>query len=134
MEENIWRRLPKNFKLPDYLSDEQKDKIIRAIKRKSPIIISGKQAKTGKTYLKDYLTSFEITAYELWECEIIELDSVLNINNSIGLYGEFKVNQNKYDNLEKINHLLVEKNLTIDDLKLITETLRSKFVYFKESK
>ena len=25
---NIFRRLPKNFKLPEYLSDEQKEKII----------------------------------------------------------------------------------------------------------
>ena len=39
--DNIFRRLPKNFKFPEYLSDEQKEKIINAIKRNIPIIITG---------------------------------------------------------------------------------------------
>ena len=68
---NTPRRLPKNFKLPEYLSDE---KIINAIKRNIPIIITGVQGKTGKSYLKDYLNSFGVIAYELWECETVELN------------------------------------------------------------
>jgi hypothetical protein len=72
--DNIFRRLPKNFKLPEYLSDEQKEKIINAIKRNIPIIITGVQGKTGKTYLNDYLNSLGVIAYELWECEVIELN------------------------------------------------------------
>ena len=71
---NTPRRLPKNFKLPEYLSDEQKEKIIKAIKRNIPIIITGVQGKTGKSYLKDYLNSFGVIAYELWECETVELN------------------------------------------------------------
>ena len=72
--DNIFRRLPKNFKLPEYLSDEQKEKIINAIKRNIPIIITGVQGKTGKSYLKDYLNSLGVIAYELWECETVELN------------------------------------------------------------
>ena len=72
--ENTPRLLPKNFKLPEYLSDEQKEKIITAIKRNIPIIITGVQGKTGKSYLKDYLNSFGVIAYELWECETVELN------------------------------------------------------------
>ena len=67
---NTTRRLPKNFKLSEYLSDEQKEKIINAIKRNIPIIITGVQGKTGK----DYLNSFGVIAYELWECETVELN------------------------------------------------------------
>ena len=72
--DNIFRRLPENFKLPEYLSDEQKEKIINAIKRNIPIIITGVQGKTGKSYLKDYLNSFGVIAYESWECETVELN------------------------------------------------------------
>ena len=72
--DNIFRRLPENFKLPDNLSEEQKEKIINAIKRNIPIIITGVHGKTGKSYLKDYLNSFGVIAYELWECETVELN------------------------------------------------------------
>ena len=68
------KKLPGNFKLPDNLSEEQKNRIVRAIKENTPIIISGRQGRTGKTYSKDYLNKFGIIAYELWECELIELD------------------------------------------------------------
>lgn len=71
---NIFRRLPKDFKLPNNLSEEQKEKIINAIKKNIPIIITGVQGKTGKSYLKDYLNSFGVIAYELWECETVELN------------------------------------------------------------
>lgn len=71
------RKLPKNFKLPDYLSVNQKFKIYRAIIKGVPIIITGKQGKTGKTHLKDYLNSFGITAYELWKCETVELNNFI---------------------------------------------------------
>ena len=74
---NIFRRLPKNFKLPEYLSEEQKEKIIVAIKKSTPIIITGQTGSTGKTYLKDYLNSLGVIAYELWECEVIELNNVI---------------------------------------------------------
>ena len=56
-----------------YLKNK-KNRIVRAIKENTPIIISGRQGRTGKTYLKDYLNKFGIIAYELWECELIELD------------------------------------------------------------
>lgn len=68
------KKPPGSFKLPDNLSEEQKNRIVRAIKENTPIIISGRQGCTGKTYLKDYLNKFGIIAYELWECELIELD------------------------------------------------------------
>ena len=68
------KKPPGSFKLPDNLSEEQKNRIVRAIKENTPIIISGRQGCTGKTYLKDYLNNFGIIAYELWECELIELD------------------------------------------------------------
>ena len=74
---NNFRRLPKDFKLPNNLSEEQKEKIIVAIKKSTPIIITGQTGSTGKTYLKDYLNSLGVIAYELWECEIIELNNVI---------------------------------------------------------
>ena len=61
-KDKIKRRLPKKFK--NY----------RAIINGNPIIITGRQGKTGKTNLKDYLNSFGILAYELWECETVELN------------------------------------------------------------
>lgn len=76
MEKNK-RKLPKNFKLPDYLSGNQKFKIYRAIIKGIPIIITGKQGKTGKTYLKNYLNSFGITACEQWECQTVELNDFI---------------------------------------------------------
>ena len=75
--DNIFRRLPENFKLPNNLSEEQKEKIIVAIKKSTPIIITGQTGSTGKTYLKDYLNSLGVIAYELWECEVIELNNVI---------------------------------------------------------
>ena len=72
--DNIFRRLPENFKLPNNLSEEQKEKIIVAIKKSTPIIITGQTGSTGKTYLKDYLNSLGVIAYELWECETVELN------------------------------------------------------------
>lgn len=71
------RKLPKNFKLPDWLSVKQKFEIYRAIIKGIPIIITGKQGKTGKTYLKDYLNSFSIPAYELYECQTVELNDFI---------------------------------------------------------
>lgn len=75
--DNIFKRLPENFKLPNNLSEEQKEKIIVAIKKSTPIIITGQTGSTGKTYLKDYLNSLGVIAYELWECEVIELNNVI---------------------------------------------------------
>ena len=75
--DNMFRRLPENFKLPNNLSEEQKEKIIVAIKKSTPIIITGQTGSTGKTYLKDYLNSLGVIAYELWECEVIELNNVI---------------------------------------------------------
>lgn len=71
-------KLPDGFSLPDYLSAEQKERIERAVVNNTPVIITGCQGRTGKTFLKDYLEKFGIAAYELWECEVIEL------NESIG--------------------------------------------------
>lgn len=69
-----FRRLPKDFKLPDYLSEEQQEDIILAIKKDKPIIISGEQGPTGKTTLANILKSCGIKAYEKWECLEIKLD------------------------------------------------------------
>lgn len=69
------KKLPDGFSLPDYLSAEQKERIERAVLNNAPIIIiTGVQGRTGKTFLKDYLAKFGIAAYELWECEVVELN------------------------------------------------------------
>jgi hypothetical protein len=68
------KKLPDGFSLPDYLSSEQKERIERAVVNNTPIIITGVQGRTGKTFLKDYLEKFGIAAYELWECEVVELN------------------------------------------------------------
>ena len=69
------KKLPDGFSLPDYLSAEQKERIEMAVLNNAPIIIiTGVQGRTGKTFLKDYLAKFGIAAYELWECEVVELN------------------------------------------------------------
>ena len=70
----IRNKLPDGFSLPDYLSAEQKERIERAVVNNIPIIITGRQGCTGKTFLKVYLEKFGIAAYELWECEVVELN------------------------------------------------------------
>ena len=71
------KKLPDGFCLPDYLSAEQKERIERAVVNNNPIIITGCQGRTGKTFLKDYLAKFGIAAYELWECEVVELNDLI---------------------------------------------------------
>ena len=69
------KKLPDGFSLPDYLSAEQKERIERAVLNNAPIIIiTGVQGRTGKTFLKDSLAKFGIAAYELWECDVVELN------------------------------------------------------------
>jgi Flp pilus assembly CpaF family ATPase len=72
------RRLSKDFTLPNYLSEEQREEIILAIKKGIPIIISGEQGPTGKTTLVNTLRENGITAYEKWECLEIELNDRLD--------------------------------------------------------
>lgn len=64
--------------LPDYLTDEQIDDILFAIQNDIPIIIGGKQGKTGKTTLTNILRENNITVYEKWECLEIELNNKLD--------------------------------------------------------
>ena len=64
----------KNLILPDHLTKKQKADIKRAIKNNIPIIISGKQGATGKTTLVNMLKEQSIVAFELWECQEIELN------------------------------------------------------------
>ena len=71
------KKLPDRFCLPDYLSAEQKECIERAVLNNTPVIITGVQGQTGKTFLKDYLAKFGIAAYELWECEVVELNDLI---------------------------------------------------------
>lgn len=71
------KKLPDGFSLPDYLSAEQKERIEMAVVNNTPVIITGRQGCTGKTFLKDYLEKFGIRAYELWECEVIELNDLI---------------------------------------------------------
>lgn len=72
-----FRRISKDFKLPGYLSEKQKKDITQAIKKDTPIIISGKQGPTGKTTLANILKENGFTAYEEWECLKIELNEKL---------------------------------------------------------
>ncbi len=73
-----YRKLSKDFKLPDYLSEKQREDILLAIKKGTPIIISGKQGPTGKTTLANILKENGVTAYEKWECLEIELNNKLD--------------------------------------------------------
>lgn len=70
--------ISKEFILPNYLSDKQKEDITLAMKEGTPIIISGKQGPTGKTTLANILKENGITAYEKWECFEIELNNKLD--------------------------------------------------------
>lgn len=72
-----FRRLPKDFKLPECLSEKQKEDIIEAIKKGTPIIISGTQGPTGKTTLANILKDNGIIVYEKWECLEIKLNKKL---------------------------------------------------------
>ena len=72
------RRLLKDVTLPDYLSEKQKEGIIEAIKKGTPIIISGAQGPTGKTTLANILKDNGIIAYEKWECLEIKLNKKLD--------------------------------------------------------
>ena len=67
----------KNLILPDYLTKKQKSDIKRAIKDNIPIIVKGIQGPTGKTTLVDLLKEQGIVAFELWECQEIELNKPL---------------------------------------------------------
>ncbi|AGN35069.1 hypothetical protein HMPREF1012_03883 [Bacillus sp. BT1B_CT2] len=71
------RETMKNFQLPDYLTEKQKEEIIHAINTNKPILISGNQGPTGKTTLKNYLVEHGILAFEKWECCEIELNRTL---------------------------------------------------------
>ena len=62
-----------DVKLPEGLSETHKREILTAIKNNTPIIISGEQGPTGKTYLKEMLVSQNILAFEEWECTKITL-------------------------------------------------------------
>ena len=64
----------KKIILPDYLTKKQKSDIKRAIKDNTPIIVKGKQGATGKTTLVNLLKEQGIVAFELWECQEIELN------------------------------------------------------------
>lgn len=61
----------KNLNLPDYLTKKQKSDIKRAIKDNIPIIVK------GKTALVNLLKEQGIVAFELWECQEIELNELL---------------------------------------------------------
>lgn len=69
----------KNLILPDYLTKKQKSDIKRAIKDNIPIIVKGKQGVTGKTTLVNMLKEQGIVAFELWECQEIELNEPLKV-------------------------------------------------------
>lgn len=64
----------KKLILPDYLTEKQKLDIKRAVKDDIPIIVKGEQGPTGKTELVNALKEQGIVAFELWECQEIELN------------------------------------------------------------
>ncbi|PRS08085.1 hypothetical protein C6W27_23025 [Bacillus paralicheniformis] len=61
------RETMKNFQLPDYLTEKQKEEIIHAINTNKPILISGNQGPTGKTTLKNYLVEHGRTLEGWWK-------------------------------------------------------------------
>lgn len=65
------------IKLPLWLAEEDKDSIIIAIKKDTPILISGKQGPTGKSYLKNMLTRQGVKVFEEWECQKIVLNEII---------------------------------------------------------
>ncbi|EGP7381726.1 hypothetical protein I0L81_001348 [Listeria monocytogenes] len=65
------------MKLPDYLTPKQHNEINQAIKKKTPILITGKQGPTGKTALKNLLKKEGVVVFEQHDCLIIELNEIL---------------------------------------------------------
>ncbi|MBY8348039.1 hypothetical protein A4A38_21745 [Bacillus licheniformis] len=63
--------------LPGWLSRVQKQEIGTAIKEGTPILITGKQAPTGKTYLANLLKEQGVLAFEEWECVKVTLNDLL---------------------------------------------------------
>ncbi|AST97312.1 hypothetical protein [Shouchella clausii] len=63
--------------LPVWLSEEQKQEIAAAIKEGTPILITGKQGPTGKTYLANLLKEQGVLAFEEWECVKVTLNDLL---------------------------------------------------------
>lgn len=61
--------------LPEFLNKKQKEQINFAIENDIPIIISGKQGPTGKTFLAKILRKNGALVYEEWECQFIKLDN-----------------------------------------------------------
>lgn len=76
-------KLPKyvlELNLPDYLSDEIKLKIGKAVRYGQPILIDGLIGRpTGKTRLCEHLREFGVTdVYEKHEMIEIVLDEIIN--------------------------------------------------------
>lgn len=63
--------------LPEYLTIDQKSKIMFAQTMGKPVLVSGEQGPTGKTTLAELLRENGIQAFEDWECEKIILDSFI---------------------------------------------------------
>ena len=55
-------------------SKKQADDIKLAIKNKTPIIITGKQGKSGKTYTDNRLRNAGAVVYEEFECLFFRVD------------------------------------------------------------
>lgn len=62
--EEIYRRFSK----------KKADVIKLAIKNKTPIIITGKQGKSGKTYIADKLRNAGAIVFEEFECLFLRID------------------------------------------------------------
>lgn len=73
----IKRRFTSDFKLPDYLSENQKLDIVEAVKKNTPIIIKGVQGPTGKTTLKNILLEQDVVVFEEYECCVVELNGFI---------------------------------------------------------
>lgn len=127
------RRLSKDFRLPDYLSEKQKEDIILAIKKGTPIIISGEQGPTGKTTLVNILRENGVTAYEKWECLEIELNDKFkskNIPMEDVIMRRFKFITENNEKINKFFKLMDSKNLSREDLVLILTTIHLNFDIF----
>ena len=66
----------KKIVLPDFLTSNQKERILKAYKWGKPIIVKGQQGPTGKTTLVNCLRKQGIQAFEAWECLTLELDQI----------------------------------------------------------